>query len=204
MPIKRDIFSCNESFNALKLSQEIELKQITKGELNCKEKKKCSNSEHESHKSSSPRRGGTGNGIGVSRRHSSNPQWSNLTAQCTYPLHFPQIYRELGAPQCGVWSPQCWTLDIIGLNTVLWRRRGRYFVVPRGEADAIWRTWGLTFGLSKMMNNTSGILIDNLLITFGLSKMINTTVMWSSSTISSSLLDCQRCLKCCLIIQFCL
>ena len=129
---------------------------------------------------------------------------SDWTAQCTYPLHFPQIYRELGAPQCGVWSPQCWTLDIIGLNTVLWRRRGRYFVVPRGEADAIWRTWGLTFGLSKMMNNTSGILIDNLLITFGLSKMINTTVMWSSSTISSSLLDCQRCLKCCLIIQFCL
>ena len=27
------------------------------------------------------------------------------------------------------------------------------------------------------MNNTSGILIDNLLITFGLSKMINTIVI---------------------------
>ena len=39
IPIKRDIFSSNESFKALKLSLEIELKQITKGNLIAKKRR---------------------------------------------------------------------------------------------------------------------------------------------------------------------
>ena len=35
-------------------------------------------------------------------------------------------------------------------HTRMWRRRGRYFVVPRGEADTIWRTWGLHLGISNI------------------------------------------------------
>ena len=59
-----------------------------------------------------------------------------------------QIYRKLNFSALN-WAPP---------HTIMWRRRGKYFVVPRDKAGAIWRIWRLHFVISKMKMSSSNKL----------------------------------------------